>query len=94
MACSITYVNDRSYLASSFLSVVISKVFESALSSRSKDGPDLGTRAMPLSVVLPTLPCRGGVGLLEKLFGPLGYHVSAYIHLVDSLFRLGNDQYS
>ena len=35
------YVNDRPYVASSFMSVAIAKVFSSALSGKSKDRPEL-----------------------------------------------------
>src|SRR5918912_1739755 len=35
------YVNDRPYVASSFLSVAISRVFGSALGGRGKDRPEL-----------------------------------------------------
>jgi hypothetical protein len=37
------YVNDRPYVASSFLSVAIAKVFRSALSGQCNDRPDLVT---------------------------------------------------
>src|SRR5262245_52387686 len=42
------YVNDRPYVASSFLSVAIAQVFGSALGGRSKDRPDLVDTPMPL----------------------------------------------
>src|ERR1700710_1126254 len=35
------YVNDRPYVASSFMSVAISQVFSSAMSGRCKDRPEL-----------------------------------------------------
>jgi hypothetical protein len=35
------YVNDRPYVASSFLSVALAKVFSTALSGRCKDRPEL-----------------------------------------------------
>src|SRR5229473_7161936 len=38
------YVNDRPYVASSFLSVAIAEVFGTALSGRCKDRPELATR--------------------------------------------------
>src|SRR5256885_1180957 len=41
------YVNDRPYVASSFLSVAIAQVFGSALSGRSKDKPDLVDAVLP-----------------------------------------------
>lgn len=42
------YVNDRPYVASSFLSVAISRVFGSALGGRSKERPQLAETASPL----------------------------------------------
>src|SRR6184192_2517583 len=42
------YVNDRPYVASSFLSVAIAQVFGSALNGRSKKRPDLVAAPIPL----------------------------------------------
>ena len=44
------YVNDRPYVASSFLSVAIAQVFGSALGGRSKERPELAATRIPLSV--------------------------------------------
>ena len=71
------YVNDRPYAASSFLSVAIAEVFGSALSGKSKERPELADTTLPLGVTFSALPCRGGEEFLRKLFGPLGYTVSA-----------------
>ncbi len=71
------YVNDRPYVASSFLSVSIAQVYGSALSGRSKERPELAERALPWEVEISVLPCRGGEGYLRELFEPLGYAVSA-----------------
>src|SRR5207249_6868375 len=62
------YVNDRPYVASSFLSVAIAQVFGSALSGRSKDRPELVETPLPLEARLSVLPCRGGEGFLRRLF--------------------------
>ncbi len=67
------YVNDRPYVASSFLSVVISEVFGTALSGRSKDRPELAAQPLPFEVTLPVLPSRAGESLIRELFEPLGY---------------------
>src|SRR5262249_31979609 len=67
------YVNDRPYVASSFLSVAISRVFGSALGGRSKGRPELVDVPLPLTAKLSVVPCRGGEGLLRRLFEPLGY---------------------
>src|SRR5215207_2759804 len=71
------YVNDRPYVASSFLSVAISEVFGTAMSGRSKERPELADRPLPLEARLATVPCRGGEEFLRRLFEPLGYAVHA-----------------
>lgn len=71
------YVNDRPYVASSFLAVAISRLFGTALSGRSKERPEFADRALPFEVRIPVLPCRGGEGFLRKLFEPLGYALEA-----------------
>jgi len=73
----IQYVNDRPYVASSFLSVAIAEVFSSALAGRSKERPELAAAPMPLTASLTALPCLGGEALLRRLFEPLGYEVAA-----------------
>ena len=73
----VQYVNDRPYVASSFMSVAIAKVFSSALGGRSKDRPELVNQPLPFEVGLPVLPCRGGQDFLKSLFEPLGYEVVA-----------------
>lgn len=80
------YVNDRPYVASSFMSVAIAKVFGTALSGKCKDRPELVKTAIPLTVKLPTLPCSGGESFLRKLFEPLGYRVDAHRYGLDSQF--------
>jgi 3' terminal RNA ribose 2'-O-methyltransferase Hen1 len=80
------YVNDRPYVASSFLSVAISQVLGSALSGASKERPELAKTPIPLRARLSVLPCRGGEGLLRRLFEPLGYSVSATRHPLDEQF--------
>ncbi|WP_426746744.1 3' terminal RNA ribose 2'-O-methyltransferase Hen1 [Myxococcus faecalis] len=77
------YVNDRPYVASSFLSVALSRVFGAALSGRSRERPELASRALPLTARLSVLPCRGGEPFLRRLFEPLGYTVTATRHVLD-----------
>jgi 3' terminal RNA ribose 2'-O-methyltransferase Hen1 len=69
------YVNDRPYVASSFLSVAISRVFGSALGGRSRERPDLIGAPIPLAARIAALPCRGGDSVVRRLFEPLGYEV-------------------
>src|SRR5262245_54960704 len=80
------YVNDRPYVASSFLSVAIAQVYGSALSGKSKDRQDLADTALPLQARIAVLPCRGGEGFLRRLFEPLGYAVAAQRHTLDEHF--------
>ncbi|MCB1126477.1 MAG: 3' terminal RNA ribose 2'-O-methyltransferase Hen1, partial [Verrucomicrobiae bacterium] len=71
------YVNDRPYAASSFLSVAIADVFGTAMSGACKERPELAQHPIPLRVVLPAVPSRGGTDLLHRLWEPLGYEVHA-----------------
>ena len=80
------YVNDRPYVASSFLSVAIAQVFGSALQGRCNDRPDLTTTPIPLSARLDVLALRGGETFLRKVFEPLGYAVEAERHPLDGRF--------
>src|SRR5438876_11256400 len=77
------YVDDRPYVASSFLSVAISQVFGSALAGNSRERPELANTPIPLSAKLSVLPCRGGETFLRRLFEPLGYTVAATQHVLD-----------
>ena len=77
------YVNDRPYVASSLLSVVLTRWFNSALSGRCERKPDLPGTPLPLEVRLAALPCRGGELFLRRLFEPLGYEVDAARHPLD-----------
>jgi 3' terminal RNA ribose 2'-O-methyltransferase Hen1 len=80
------YVNDRPYVASSFLSVAISQVYGSALQGRCKDHPELADSPLPLEVRLDVLPVRGGEKFLRAVFEPLGYAVEALRHPLDERF--------
>jgi 3' terminal RNA ribose 2'-O-methyltransferase Hen1 len=80
------YVNDRPYSASSFLSVAIARTFGTAMTGRSKERQDLADASLPLEARISALPCRGGEGLLRRLFEPLGYEVAANHHQLDERF--------
>ena len=70
-----SYVNDRAYVASSFLSVAIARVFGPALGGRS-DSPELAARKMDLEATLG--PVRDAdEDLVRRIFGPLGYEASS-----------------
>ena len=71
------YVNDRPYAASSLLSVALGRLVKTAMAGRSRDRQALADTPIPLEAALTPLPARGGAGLVERLFGPLGYTVEA-----------------
>src|SRR3954463_13180847 len=77
------YVNDRPYVASSFLSVAIARVLGSALGGRSRGRPELAEQAIPLEARIAVMPCVGGEPFLRRLFEPLGYEVFAQQHALD-----------
>jgi 3' terminal RNA ribose 2'-O-methyltransferase Hen1 len=79
-------VNDRPYVASSFLSVAIARVFNTALAGRSSNRPELPEEALPLHVRIAALACTGGEDVLRRLFEPLGYAVDAIQHPLDERF--------
>lgn len=80
------YVNDRPYVASSFLSVALAKVFGSALAGKCKEREDLADVKLPLEARIAVLPCRGGDEVLRRLFEPLGYAVEVQSHPLDEKF--------
>jgi 3' terminal RNA ribose 2'-O-methyltransferase Hen1 len=85
------YVNDRPFVASSFMAVALGRVFSTAMSGRSKERPELAEREIPLDVTLPVVPCRGGELVLRRLFEPLGYSVEASAIPLDSEFPSWGD---
>lgn len=80
------YVNDRAYVASSFMSVAIVRSFSTALAGRSKERQDLAETDIPLIAEIAVLPCRGGEEQLRRLFEPLGYAVEAERLALDEVF--------
>ena len=80
------YVNDRPYVASSFMSTAISKVLGSAMSGQCKSHPQLAEQEIPIEVTLDVLPVRGGEKFLRGMFEPLGYTVSAQRLPLDDKF--------
>jgi 3' terminal RNA ribose 2'-O-methyltransferase Hen1 len=71
------YVNDRPYAASSLLAVALKRVFGTALAGRCESRPELAATALPLELHVPALRCVGGAALAERVFGPLGWTVTA-----------------
>ena len=80
------YVNDRPYVASSFLSVAIGDVFRAAMAGRSPDRPELAELPLPLTARLAAVPVARGREVLDRLFAPLGYEVSSAAGLLDDQF--------
>jgi len=80
------YVNDRPYVASSFLSVAIAQVFGSALAGKSKERQALADMPIPLVARLAVVPARGGEKTLKRLFEPLGYQMNLTASPLDENF--------
>ncbi|MCG8328841.1 MAG: 3' terminal RNA ribose 2'-O-methyltransferase Hen1 [Chitinophagales bacterium] len=80
------YVNDRPYVASSFLSTAIAKVFGSALNGNCKHDPALVEQPLPLEITISAVPVRGGLSFLKQIFEPLSYKVDAQSTVLDEQF--------
>ncbi len=88
------YVNDRPYVASSFFSVALGRVFNSALAGKSESHRDLVEKEIPLEAVISVLPSRGGEDLIRKLFEPLGYQIEVkQLPLDESFPEWGESRY-
>ena len=85
------YVNDRPYVASSFLSVALADQFGTAMNGRSKERQELADQALPFEVAIPVLPARGGDGLIRSLFEPLGYIVESAGYPLEATFPSWGD---
>jgi 3' terminal RNA ribose 2'-O-methyltransferase Hen1 len=71
------YVNDRPYAASSMLAVALKQAFRTALTGRCEARQELAEREIPLDIRVPALRCNGGADLANRMFGPLGWTVTA-----------------
>ena len=80
------YVNDRPYAASSFLSVAIAQSFATAMGGRSKRRETLAATPLPLEATIAPLHCGQTPDLVERLFAPLGYAVTADGGPLDATF--------
>jgi 3' terminal RNA ribose 2'-O-methyltransferase Hen1 len=80
------YVNDRPYVASSFLSVAMSRVFGTAMNGRSKERQNLAEEQLDIETIITAVHCEGGEPFLHRLFEPLGYAVDAEHHVLDEKF--------
>ena len=68
------YVNDRPYVASSFLSVAIADVFGTAMTGRSRERQALADQPLPLEATLPGPARPRATASSGRLFEPLGLH--------------------
>lgn len=88
------YVNDRPYVASSFLSVAIAKVFSTALNGRCKDLSELAETAISLTVSLPVwwkdLTAKGGEGMVVK---PMQFISQTHKGLVQPAVKCRGQEY-
>jgi len=80
------YINDRPYVASSFMSTAISKVFSTAMSGRCDSRPELVASPLDLEARITMLPCRGDTQIVSSIFEPLGYTVSFENFALDEKF--------
>lgn len=89
------YVNDRPYVASSFMSVALSKAFSSAMNAKCNKKPELVDEKLSLEVCIDALPApAGGEALIRKFFEPLGYKVSIQHLTLDEKFpEWGSSKY-
>lgn len=88
------YVNDRSYVASSLLGVAMADVFSTARTGRCDSRQEVADSALPLEIVIPVMPCRGGPDIAHRIFGPLGWRVDATAIVLDESFpQWGDSRY-
>ncbi len=83
------YVNDRPYVASSFLSVAIAQVLRSALNGVCKELPELAQSEIPLEIQIEGAPCPEAIA--RELFEPLGYQVRVEKFALDARFPAWNE---
>ena len=80
------YVNDRPYVASSFLSVALAQVLGTALNGRCVQRPELVDTPIPLHASITVVKSTDGEVFLRRLFEPLGYNVIVIPHMLDEQF--------
>ena len=80
------YVNDRPYVASSFLSVAIKKVFRTAMTGQAGEYQALSDSELDLEATIAMLPCRSDPIMINKIFEALGYKVNYEIINLDDHF--------
>lgn len=76
------YVNDRPYVANSFLSVALVRSFGQSLAGKSKERQALADRALPFDARVVPVAVAGGAEIVRDVFAPLGYEVE--VDVVDA----------
>ncbi|MEM9499152.1 MAG: 3' terminal RNA ribose 2'-O-methyltransferase Hen1 [Pseudomonadota bacterium] len=70
------YVNDRPYVANSFLSVALGRSYGQSMSGKSKERQALADQPLPFEVRVVPVAVSGGAEIIKAVFEPLGYEVS------------------
>ncbi|MEM7497559.1 MAG: 3' terminal RNA ribose 2'-O-methyltransferase Hen1 [Pseudomonadota bacterium] len=73
------YVNDRPYVANSFLSVALGRAYGQSMSGKSKERQALADRPLSLEARVVPVAVSGGSAVIEEVFVPLGYTVETQI---------------
>jgi len=69
------YVNDRPYVANSFLSVAMGRSFAQTMAGKSKDRQELADQPLDFEIRILPVALAGDRELLSSLFAPLGYTI-------------------
>ena len=80
------YVNDRPYVASSFMSTALVSVFGAAMNGKCEKKQALADTPLQLTACVHMLPCRGTEELPKEIFEPLGYTVETKTFILDEKF--------
>lgn len=80
------YVNDRPYVASSFMSTAITRVFGTAMTGRCDEKQALADAKLHLTACVHMLNDNGNETLAKEIFEPLGYTVQTERIVLDEKF--------
>lgn len=80
------YVNDRPYVASSFMSTALVRIFGTAMNGKCEKNQELADTPLDLTACIHMLPCRGTEELPNEIFEPLGYSVETKSSILDEKF--------
>ena len=80
------YVNDRPYVASSFMSTAMVRIFGTAMSGKCEKRQKLADTPLDLTACVHMLPRRGTEDLPKQIFEPLGYTVETKSTVLDEKF--------